>query len=113
MKTVYLAGKITNDPDYKEKFKAAEDFLNEHGGFAVLNPAILPQEGFEYAAYIRMSMAMLKECQAACFLPGWKDSPGARDEFDLAKVQGIDIYFLEGGNLRKCNEYKKTPLNGD
>ena len=96
MKTVYLAGKITGDPAYKENFKAAEDYFTKLGGFVPLNPAVLPSEGFEYAAYIRMSMAMLKECDSICLLPGWKDSPGAKDELDVAKMMGKGIYFFDG-----------------
>ena len=59
--TVYLAGKITRDPEYKQKFEAACLEL-ERAGYIVLNPATLPAAGFEYAAYIRISKAMMDEC---------------------------------------------------
>lgn len=92
-KTVYLAGKITGDERYRSKFRAASKML-ELAGFAVLNPAVLP-EGFEYAAYIRISAAMLTECDAACFLSDWEESPGARDEFELAKATGKEIFYFD------------------
>ena len=106
VKTVYLAGKITGDPKYRSKFRAAAQML-ELSGFAVVNPATLPPSGFEYAAYIRMSAAMLVECEAVCFLNDWEDSAGARDEYELARVTGKEIFFFDEWRLKLkagCNE---------
>lgn len=94
MKTVYLAGKITGDPHYKRKFSAAAQEL-EAAGFAVVNPATLPFPGFDYAAYIRMSAAMLDECAAVCFLSDWQDSPGAREEYTRAKMKRKEIFYFD------------------
>lgn len=58
IKTVYIAGKITDDPYYRVKFYEAARLL-EDAGFAVVNPATLPPEGLDYDAYIRISTAML------------------------------------------------------
>lgn len=91
--TVYLAGKITGLKDYKEKFDEAQKFMEEQG-YTVLSPAILPPTGFSYDAYIRMSSAMLKECDAICLLPNWKDSKGANKEYAEALVTGKKIYEL-------------------
>lgn len=44
-RTLYLAGKITGDPYYFTKFYNAQKKLEE-GGFIVVNPALLPAEGF-------------------------------------------------------------------
>ena len=93
-KTVYLAGQITGDPKYQSKFRAAAQMLGLKG-YTVLNPAILPPDGFEYAAYIRMTVAMLVECEAVCFLPCWKHSSGARDEYELARAMGKVIFHYE------------------
>ena len=75
-RTLYLAGKITGDPYYFTKFYNAQKKLEE-GGFIVVNPALLPAEGFTWEAYMRMSDAMLAECAEVCFLPDWKESKGA------------------------------------
>lgn len=91
-KTVYIAGKISGDPNYKLKFMTAQKNL-EKIGFIVLSPAWLPSKGFEYEAYIRMSEAMLIECDAVCMLPDWKDSPGAARELAVAKAYKKEIYF--------------------
>lgn len=91
--TVYLAGKITGDPFYRSKFYEAQKKL-EAGGFVVVNPAILPSEGFSWEAYMRMSSAMLDECDAACFLPDWIDSKGAMYEFGRATAQGKRVFLF-------------------
>lgn len=70
-RTLYLAGKITGDPYYFTKFYNAQKKLEE-GGFIVVNPALLPAEGFTWEAYMRMSGAMLAECAEVCFLPAGK-----------------------------------------
>lgn len=92
--TLYLAGKITGDPFYRSKFYDAQKKLEE-GGFIVVNPALLPAEGFTYEAYIRMSSAMLEECEAACFLPDWNDSNGAIYEYGKATATGKHVFFFE------------------
>ena len=76
-RTLYLAGKITGDPYYFTKFYNAQKKLEEYG-FIVVNPALLPAEGFTWEAYMRMSGAMLAECAEVCFLPDWKESKGAK-----------------------------------
>lgn len=92
-KTIYIAGKITGDPNYREKFNAVQRKL-EAEGYIVLNPAVLPSEGFTHEAYLRMSEAMLIECDEACFLPDWQYSRGARREFVIAAEKNMEIRFL-------------------
>lgn len=93
-KTVYLAGKITGDPFYRSKFYEAQKKLEE-GGFIVVNPALLPSEGFAWEAYMRMAGAMLNECAEVCFLPDWKESKGAKYEFGEAIAQNKQFFFFE------------------
>ena len=88
---IYLAGKITGDPCYKAKFEYAANELQERTGHIVLNPAILPERGFDHDAYMRMTAAMLEECDAVCLLPDWKQSEGAMTEYGRAAARGMRI----------------------
>lgn len=101
-RTLYLAGKITGDPYYFTKFYNAQKKLEE-GGFIVVNPALLPAEGFTWEAYMRMSGAMLAECAEVCFLPDWKESKGAKyPELNLLYhvPNGGSRHKAEAGRLR-------------
>lgn len=72
---LYIAGKITGDPDYKAKFAMAEKFYKERG-YTVLTPAVLP-EGMRPADYMRICFAMIDTADTVAFLPGWGQSVGA------------------------------------
>ena len=106
--TIYLAGKISGDPNYKEKFFKVQREIEEFMSFTVLNPAILPSEGFSYESYMRISGAMLKECEAVCFLPDWLDNSGARCEFQQAVELGKDIYITLGEGWVRHHFHKLT-----
>ncbi|WP_417344296.1 DUF4406 domain-containing protein [Gemmiger sp.] len=75
---VYIAGKITGDPGYRDKFAAAEIQLGWQGN-TVLNPAELP-EGMAPADYMRICFAMIDVADAVVFLPDAAESAGARLE---------------------------------
>lgn len=83
---VYIAGKITGDPGYHDKFREAEVQLHKHG-YIVLNPAELP-EGMSPADYMRICLAMIDVADAVVFLPGAADSAGARLEKAYCKYIG-------------------------
>jgi nucleoside 2-deoxyribosyltransferase len=92
--TVYIAGKISGDPDYKAKFERAR-IAFDGAGFIALAPSVLPSTGFEYAAYIRIAAAMLDECEAVCFLPDWTESKGAMYEYGRATAGGKRIFYYD------------------
>lgn len=72
---IYIAGKITGDPDYAEKFSEVADLLTQRG-ITVLSPAVLP-EGMRPGDYMRICFAMIDVADAVFFLPGWTESIGA------------------------------------
>lgn len=86
---IYIAGKITGEPNYKEKFDIAAKSL-EAQGHIVLNPAELP-EGMLPADYMRICFAMIDTADAIYLLEGWYSSSGAFIEWNYAMYTGKSI----------------------
>lgn len=93
---VYLAGKITGDPNYREKFAEAAKKLEERAGVTVISPAVTP-EGLKKADYMRICFAMLESADTAAFLPDWEDSPGAQLEKHWCEYVGKKDGVSDGG----------------
>lgn len=91
--TIYIAGKITGDPEYKTKFAQAERQLRKLFG-TVLNPAVLP-EGMGREDYMQICFSMIARADAVAFLPGWTSSPGATLEHQYCAYVGKEILYLE------------------
>ena len=72
---IYIAGKITGDPEYRRKFACAARQVEEFGHIA-LNPAELP-EGMTPEEYMRICFAMLDVADEMWYLADAADSPGA------------------------------------
>ena len=92
---VYIAGKITGDSAYREKFQQAHRDL-EVKGFIVLSPAELP-EGMHPSDYMRICFAMMECADVVAFLPGYSQSRGAMLEFDWCQYTGKQTMFLWEG----------------
>jgi len=109
IKTVYIAGRITGDPEYRAKFEQAQRTL-EAAGFVVMSPAILPSEGFTYDDYMKVSSAMMDVCGAVYFLPDWKQSNGAMYEMGRAIATGKEIInqISVKGLESRCAAWKHT-----
>lgn len=75
---IYIAGKITGDPEYRRKFACAARQVEALGHIA-LNPAELP-EGMTAADYMRICFAMIDVADCVIFLPDAGDSAGAQIE---------------------------------
>lgn len=86
---IYIAGKITGEPDYKEKFAVAVMTL-ETQHHIVLNPADLP-EGMLPADYMRICFAMIDTADAVYLLKDWFNSFGASIERSYAVYTGKSI----------------------
>lgn len=105
----YIAGRITGDPRYREKFAEAEAALREVGHIP-LNPAVLP-EGMEAEDYMRICTAMLDSADAIGLLGDWTDSPGAKLELHYADYVGkktVDLWKMLA--VRRSTEVRSTEV---
>lgn len=111
--TIYLAGRITGDENYKARFAAAKRMLLREGedrpismecyygtprADNVLNPAELP-EGWPGKVYMDVCLAMIREADLVMFLPGWEQSRGASLEMQYCRYQGKPVYKIEQEEL--------------
>lgn len=89
---VYISGKITGNPYYKDDFKEAEEELREFGHEPV-NPAAVYDEGncSTYKDCIDHDLELLATCDAIYMLRGWRKSAGARLEHQYAQTTGMWI----------------------
>lgn len=85
---IYIAGPITNDPNYKERFAKAEKKLIAKG-HAVINP--VKNLGFTYKEYIDMGLCELMRCDAIYLLEGFDKSDGAMLEYGYAITTKMQI----------------------
>lgn len=89
----YIAGKINGLPNYKEKFKKAQLYL-ESLGYIVMNPAELP-EGMPYAKYLPICLQMLEASDIMYMLDNWTNSTGAGVENRYGIAQGKEIFYQD------------------
>lgn len=88
---IYISGAITNNSNYRNQFKQAEDYLRSLG-HVVLNP--VKNEGFTYREYIDMSLMELSKCDAIFMLDGWEISDGAKLEHHYASA--VNMLIIAG-----------------
>lgn len=98
----YIAGKITGDTEYQEKFGRAQRLLEEEG-FVVLNPAVMA-EGMRPADYMRICFAMMDSADIVAFLPDWIKSRGAGLEHEWCQYVGKQTMYLDQMSFYKPEE---------
>lgn len=96
MERVYIAGPISNDPDYQEKFRSlAEELWSRK--FHPVNPADIGGGDHSYKWYIDRGLGLLQECTIICLLPGWRESTGASLEYTYSRAVGMPAMKAEQG----------------
>ena len=89
---VYLAGKISGDEDYREKFSSYE-YTAKQMYDVVMNPAELA-EGMSSEDYMAICLQMILRADAVLFMPDWSESAGARLEHQFCKYIGKPVMYL-------------------
>jgi hypothetical protein len=54
------------------------------------------------ACFIRGDFEELLTCDAIYMLPGWERSVGARGEFDVAALAGLEIYYQDAPGVPRA-----------
>lgn len=68
-------------------------------GYEAVNPCDLNHAGHDqtWESYMRVDIKALMDCEAICLLPEWHRSVGARTEYHLAQVLGMDVVMPDNG----------------
>ena len=90
--TIYIAGAITGNSDYRNNFQKAENHLKECGYDKILNPTVLP-DNLEYEQYMKICFSMIVVSDTVYFLRNWRDSDGATREYYYALSKQKKIVF--------------------
>ena len=94
---IYISGAITNNPNYKEDFERAEDYLQrEYPSADIINPALVNSflpKSTTYEEYMKMSFCMLDMCDNICMLKGWEKSCGANRELGYAIAKKKTVFY--------------------
>ncbi len=97
----YIAGKITGDPNYEDKFVSAGvsvrlgeiETIGVEQDSVILNPVILPK-GMSNADYIKICLAMIDAADIVLFLPDWHQSRGAQLEHSYCLYIGKPVTYI-------------------
>lgn len=92
----YISGKITDCPNYKNIFRAAEETLKEHG-HKVINPAKVGEtlKALKYEEMMTIDFALIDLADAVLMLPNYKDSLGALREYGYAMSKNKKIFEVK------------------
>ena len=92
---IYISGAMTSDPDYEEKFNAAEIWIRrKYPEAEVENPVRLSRElewnrgakpdSLPRHEYLKKDISELMECDRLVAIPGFEKSAGAMLEINIA-----------------------------
>ena len=94
---IYISGSITNNPNYKEDFERAEDYLQrEYPSADIINPALVNSflpKSTTYEERMKMCFCMLDMCDSIYMLKGWEKSCGANREYGYALAKDMVIMY--------------------
>ena len=88
---VYISGRITNQPDFQQRFSEAEQQLISQG-HEVVNPVNLPHDHDKrWHSYMKECLKSMLDCDAIYMLSNWMQSEGAIIERAIADSLNFKI----------------------
>lgn len=89
---IYLSGKITGNDNYLQDFEKAEKEMAALG-FTVVNPTkiVTFDKNKKWRDYMKEDIKALVDCDAIFLLKNWRDSRGARLEYEIAHSLGLYV----------------------
>ena len=94
--TIYISGKITDNPNYKDEFFEAEGWLANQG-YKPINPSnidvVLPE--LTYEQYMAIDYKLLEMADGIFMLHDWQKSKGACAELSYAKSLGKKVIYQD------------------
>jgi len=105
---IYIAGKVTGDPDYRDKFLDAENKLFD-ARYEPLNPTSFIKNNCEWKKARRIAISLMLKGDGVATLKGWKYSKGAKIEVKIARMVGIPVKRLDTW-LKEKPEYPRIDI---
>ena len=92
---IYIAGKVTGEPTEicKVKFRQAQETLRDQGYITVNPLQVVNDPKCRWSIAMGLCITELAECDAVYFLSDWKESKGARIEFEVAEELDLKMFF--------------------
>lgn len=107
---VYIAGKITGDTGYREKFKEAEQRLEKDykwNWWCIVNPVREVPEKWPWWRCMLRCVRLLLGCGFVAMLPDWRESRGARVEHWIARMTMKWIVYVDGKGTPRATSKKE------
>ena len=101
MKTLYLSGAITRNPNYKREFEVARKDLID-AGYTVISPLDICDDDWDWRRCMRRCIEVLAaKCDCVAFIPSGYKSDGIALELYIAErlnmlVRTVENWIKEG-----------------
>lgn len=107
---IYLAGKVTGDPKYREKFAAGVRHFEELNWRKedIVNPAEECPACWPWWRCMLRCVRLLLGCGFVAMLPDWRESRGARVEHWIARMTMKWIVYVDGKGTPRATSKKEA-----
>lgn len=94
-KTVYIAGKISDNPTFQRDFSDAVVKLKMKGYVHIINPCCMSNLNLDYEQFMKICFTMIDVADCVYFLSTWQDSEGAKREMSYALSKNKELLYDE------------------